>query len=298
MKTRVFSQKSLIFYGTLNKDDITQINQCRGVVNQLGFAYQLIFIRLFNLCPKITPFEIVEELLIYAAIQLSSESSEISSYAKNRIKISSHQQNIIKYLKLSPFNELARAQLENFIFKKALRLESISLLKTDTIQFLKEKKILSPIDETLNRLISTQRKKARHYIFDAVQSKLSADSIAKLAELISTTDKYSKLDALKDPPAKASAEAILNLVERLEVIKKTGILSVDISDISSNYQKILAKEIRVYSVNRIQSLEITRKNTALVCFLHQTYKDLTDYLIETYIKLLNTVYKRANLNIS
>jgi len=293
MRSKIFSQKSLIFYGTLNKDDIAQISQCRGASNKLGFSYQLVFIRLFNFSPQVTPFEIIEELLIYAAIQLSIESSEINVYAKNRIKIYNHQQNIIKYLKLIQFNEVTRELLENFILREALRLESSSLLKTEAIQFLKEKGILSPIEETLNRLISTQRKKARHYIFDTVQSKLSTTSIAKLAELISSVGKYSKLDKLKEQPARASAEAILNLSERLEIIKETGILSVDISDLSHNYQKILAKEIRLYSVNRIQALDITRKNTALVCFLHQTYKDTTDYLIETYIKLLNTVYKRA-----
>ena len=121
MRSKIFSQKSLIFYGTLNKDDIAQISQCRGASNKLGFSYQLVFIRLFNFSPQVTPFEIIEELLIYAAIQLSVESSEINVYAKNRIKIYNHQQNIIKYLKLIQFNEVTRELLENFILREALR---------------------------------------------------------------------------------------------------------------------------------------------------------------------------------
>jgi hypothetical protein len=156
---------------------------------------------------------------------------------------------------LVQFNESTREQVESFVFKKALRLESISLLKTDAIQFLKEKRILSPAEEMLNRLISTQRKKARHSIFDAVHSKLSTSSIAKLADLISIDNSYSKLDKLKGAPARASVDALLKLVAKLESIEETGILSVDISDVSRNYQKILAKEIRIYSVDRIQSLD-------------------------------------------
>jgi TnpA family transposase len=293
MQSKSFSQQSLVFYGTLNKEDLRQLVNYRGLANKLGFAYQVIFIRLFNVVPKITPFEIIEELVIYAAIQLSVESSQINVYAENRFKISRHQQDVITHLKLTPFDEAACKQLEDYVFKESLRLEAISLLKTEAIHFLKEKRILSPADYNLNRLIVRQRKKARHHIFDTVQAKLSTESIAKLADLISGASGQSKLEKLKAPPARASVESLLNLVERLETIKAMGILYIDISSISSNYQKILAKEIRLYSVNRIQALDIARRNTALVCFLHQTYKDVTDYLIETYIKLLNALYKRA-----
>ena len=293
MQNKSFSQQSLVFYGTLNTEDLQHLLKYRGSANKLGFAYQVIFIRLFNVVPKITPFEIIEELVIYAAIQLSIVSSEINVYAKNRVKISKHQQDIITYLNLTPFNESACKQLEEYVFKESLRLEANSLLKTEAIHFLKEKQILSPADYNLNRVIARQRKKARHHIFDTVQAKLSAESITKLAALISGSNGQSKLEKLKAPPARASVESLLNLVERLETIKEMGILSIDISRISSNYQKILAKEIRLYSVNRIQALDVARRNTALVCFLHQTYKDATDYLIDTYIKLLNALYKRA-----
>ena len=54
-----FSQQSLIDRGTLNVEDWEQV---RKVVkqNQLGFAYQLIFIRLLNTPPNQTPFEIID----------------------------------------------------------------------------------------------------------------------------------------------------------------------------------------------------------------------------------------------
>ena len=270
-----------------------QIDRLRGMYNKLGFTYQLIFVRLFNYFPKITQFEVIDELLIYAALQLSIDSADISIYERNRTKVSDHQEEIIKYLKLTLFNEVSRVLLEEFMFRESLRLESFSLLKTEAVQFLKSNRILSPTIDTLNRLIVNQRKKGRNYIFDTIHSRLSISCIEKLKELISTKDQHSKLDMLKAPPDSASAGTILNLIERLSLIKDTGVLSINISDISSNYQKILAKEIKLYSVNRIQLLGTTQKNTALVCFLHQTYKDITDYLIEAYIKVLNTVYKRA-----
>lgn len=295
MRSKTFSQKSLIFYGELNHDDIAIIFQCRGLSNKLGFAYQLIFIRLFNFLPQIVPFDVVEELLIYAAVQLSIESSLISAYQRNRRKISDHQQSIISYLQLVQFNATRRGAVEEFVFQESLRLNSMSLLKIKAIQFLRSNKVLSPSEEVFNRLIATQRKLARQHIFDTVHSNLSEEMICKLSALLTTsaTEKYSKLDKLKESVLRASVSSILDLISRLELIKSSGILSVNISNISSNYQKILSKEIRVYSVNRIQSLDATRRNTSLVCFLHQAYRDTMDYLIETYLKLLNKVNKSA-----
>ena len=66
-----FSQQSLIEKGTLKKEDWTVIANCRGDYNKLGFTYQLIFIRLLNTLPNQAPFEIIDEIVVYAAIQLS-----------------------------------------------------------------------------------------------------------------------------------------------------------------------------------------------------------------------------------
>jgi hypothetical protein len=293
MKNTGFSQKSLVFYGTLNSEDMVKINQCRGIENKLGFTYQLIFIRLFNALPQITPFEMAEEVLIYTSIQLNIESILIDEYQKNRIKISSHQKSIVEYLQLCNFDKESKAKFENFLFKESLRLESVSLLKTKAIQYLKESKVLSPNIEIFNRNIASQRKKARHHIFDSIQSRLNINIIKKLKAIISKDGEYSKLERLKAPPGRASVDSLLNLTKNLEIIKDTGVLSVNISDISNNYQKILTREIKIYSINRIQELDVIKRNAALTCFLHQVYRETVDYLVETYIKLLNTAYKRS-----
>lgn len=293
MKKTGFSQKSLVYYGTLNSNDMVEINKCRGIDNKLGFTYQLIFIKLFNELPKIKPFEVIEEVLIYAAIQLDVESIKIDEYQNNRTKISDHQKSIIEYLQINIFNSGHKEQLEIFLFKKALRLESVSLLKVESIQYLKENKILCPNTEVLNRIISSQRKKARYHIFDMIQSRINIIVTKKLKELISKDGEYSQLERLKAPPGRASSDSLLDLIKNLEIIKNTGVLSIETSDINSNYQKILTREIKIYSINRIRALDVTRRNAGLICFLQQMYRETMDYLIETYIKLLNSVYKRS-----
>ena len=53
-------------------DDLAQIRQCRRSHNQLGFAYQLAFVKVHNRFPLQQPFEADEELLTYVALQLEA----------------------------------------------------------------------------------------------------------------------------------------------------------------------------------------------------------------------------------
>ena len=54
----------------LNGEDLKpNHHQCRRFHNQLGFAYQVAFVRLFNRFPKQQPFEILDELVSVSAAQ-------------------------------------------------------------------------------------------------------------------------------------------------------------------------------------------------------------------------------------
>lgn len=291
MGDKTFSRISLIECGKLDQSDILQINQCRGKHNKLGFAYQLIFVKLLNQFPQLTPFEIIEEIATYASVQLAVDLDSINLYKENRKTIAAHQQEIMCCLGLKQFND--RKQLENFVFNEALRLEAPSLLKNVAIQFLKEHKILSPTTDTLNRLIAEQRNNARKYIFDTVQSKLSASIVEKLNNLLTVQTEYSGLEMLKRAPPIPSAKAILNLIQRLNIIKETEVLSIDLSNINNNYQKVFTREVRSYSISRLKELETTYRHTALICFLHQVHQDTTDFLVDTFMKLLNTTNNRV-----
>ena len=81
-----FSQQSLIELGKLQERDFALIKKCRGDHNKLGFAYQLIYIKLLNILPNQSPFEIIDEIVIYAAIQLSLDNVNILKYKNNRKK--------------------------------------------------------------------------------------------------------------------------------------------------------------------------------------------------------------------
>jgi TnpA family transposase len=289
-----FSQQSLIDRGTLNSEDLTEVKKCRGKQNQLGFAYQLIFIRLLNTPPNQVPFEIIEEIIVYAAIQLFMDSTEIEQYKNNRKKIYDHQQRIIKYLKCTEFDKAAQNKLNLFIIKQSLQFESVGLLQIKATEFLRESRILLPASDTLMRIVKKQRAAVRKNIFDKIHERLSATIIKNLDELLIVRNaNYSGIEQIKRPIANISVDAILDVMQRLENIVQTGAMGIDLSDINNNYKRTLANEIKRCSANRIGQMEPTRRYTAILSFLQQVYQTYVDILISNYIKLVNIAYNRS-----
>lgn len=289
-----FSQYSLIEYGHLSVQDFEEIKKCRGEHNRFGFTYQLMFIRLFNRMPFQSPLETIDEIVFYASMQLSLDASLIALYGENRKKIFSHQQIIINYLQLNMFDDCAQELLKTFIFQQALQFEPISLLQIKSLEFLRNSKILLPAEDTLLRVVKSQRASARQLLFDKIHTCLSPVIINKLDALLEVKTDYSPIEQLKSPVKNASAETILNLIERSECIIDTGALQIDLTYVNNNYQRTLAHEIKRCSADRMRKMEPTRRYTALVCFLKQAHQNNMDLLISSYNKLMNASFTRAD----
>ena len=63
------------------------------------------------------------------------------------------------------------------------------------------------------------------------------------------------------------------LLARMELIEDTGVREIDISWINSNYQRFLFHNVRTISADRLRELVAPRRYLALVCFLHQAWRD-------------------------
>ena len=70
-----FSRHYLAQRATLDAVDLAEVQGCRRAHNQLGFAYQVGFVRLLNRFPKQQPFEVLDELLLFTGMQLGVNST-------------------------------------------------------------------------------------------------------------------------------------------------------------------------------------------------------------------------------
>jgi hypothetical protein len=140
----VFSRDQLKRAASLTEEDFVQLGRCRRPHNRLGFAYQVAFVRLFDRFPQQQPFELFEELVCFSAAQLGLDAGLIEFYRRRQPTISEHQQTITGYLRLRPFDDAEAAQLEQFLFEEACRLEQAAALMGQAREFLKERRAPEP----------------------------------------------------------------------------------------------------------------------------------------------------------
>ena len=62
----------------------------------------------------------------------------------------------------------------------------------------------------------------------------------------------------------------------LRRIEATGVLGVNVDWVNGNYQRILFHSVRTASADRVRRMAAPRRHLALVCFLHQTWRDTLD----------------------
>ena len=278
-------------------EDIVRIMKCRGEHNRLGFAYQLAFVRTFNRFPAQEPLEIEEDILTFSSVQLRMDIQDGWQYGDRQKTVSEHQDVIRDYLGLRSFNT-ATVEVEAFLFKEACQLEQMAALNTHLKVFLRTHRILEPSQDTMNRLIQTQRESARTSIYSKLSEGLSIEGRQRLDGLLATDDTaYSPLHYLKQPPGNPSPASFIKLTETLERIRETGILETDLSWLNNNFQRSLARYARQCSLYRLRRLKEERRYAVLACFLCQLYQDTFDAAVQMHDKLMNKMYNKADKEI-
>ena len=299
MKSHTYTHQELVRVALFTPDDLARIHECRQEHTRLGFAYQLAFVRLHHRFPAQQPLEIDDEIVTYVSVQLDIPASLIAAYQEQRRTVVNHQQELRIYLEVRRFGEAELGILEAYLFDEACRLEQTGPLLNQAKRLLNEQSILYPSDEVLRRLVVKQRQAAREHIYEHVVNSLIQETVEKLDDLLETNDAYfTPLHTLKQPPGRPSPAAILRLTNKLELIRGTGVLPIDLSWLNNNYQRSLARYVHHRSAGRLKQLKNNRRHALLVCFLHQLYADTIDFLIEMHDKLMTGVYSRAENNIA
>ena len=289
-----FSHDQIVGAARFNEADIVEIQKRRHTHNQLGFAYQLAFVRLTNRFPEQQPLEVVDVLLTYVSVQLDIPAEVIAVYQQRQPTLSEHRIVILDYLGLHRFGETENKRLEKFVFEEACRLEQTGPLLVQAKQYLKEAKILFPSDDTLRRLIVRQRQVAREHIYSRMATILSEDFKDQLDGLLTAGDEHlTPYQVLKQPPRKASPNSMLQLANKMKLIEDIGILKIDISWLNNNYQRSLTRYGQRCSADRMRNLKEEHRYTVLVCFLWQVYRDTIDHMVDTHHKLMTRIYNRA-----
>ena len=178
------SRPRLIRNATFLEVDRREIGRRRGHHNQLGFAYQVAFVRVLGRFPQQAPLEIDGEILRFAALQLGADAETIYAYARRQQTVSEHQQRIGQYLRLHTFDTDAGERLAQFLEDEALRLERTTSLLARARDWLRDEHILAPADSMLRRAVGAARNKTRALLTQRMAERLSSSIRDRLDALV------------------------------------------------------------------------------------------------------------------
>ena len=289
------SRPRLIRDASFLEADRREIALRRGRHNQLGFAYQVAFVRVLGRFPQQAPLEIDGEILRFAALQLGADAETIHAYAGRQQTVSDHQQRIGEYLRLGAFDAAGSERLARFLEDEALRLERTASLLARARAWLRDEHVLAPGDSVLRRAVGAARHQARARLTHRMAERLSAPMRDRLDALVAVGDDqpHSPLQRIKASSSNPSVGGMKRLLARLALIEATGVLGIDVGWVNGNYQRILFHSVRIASAARIREMAAPRRYLALVCFLHQAWRDTLDQAVDMYGKLLDRHRKRV-----
>lgn len=291
------ARQEILALGKITQADTACIRQCRTKGTQLGFSYQLAFVKIRNYFPQQNPFEIENDILHYVGYQLGLPVELIKPYQEHRILIHKHQYKIKQYLGLHEYDAVAKEKLAAYILEQTYQTDQISLLVPKAQCFLKEQGILQPALSTLRRIVGTYRDLASNDIELRLTKELSEQSKENLKALLIVNEKRSLLWKLKRPPGVPSVNGIKILTTQLQRLEELEINHLDLSWVNNNYKQRLAKRACYCSVTRINKIPENKRYAILICLCRQLHEETIDYIVEMLIKLFDKAEKSANKQI-
>lgn len=287
--------------GRLTEEDYDLLARCRREHTRLGLAYQIVFYRLTGRLPQQRPFEIASEIVGYVASQLRTDEEQavglIGRYAAGDRTVFQHQIELRDHLDVRAFGTDERGALRIHLRVVAAHIDRTAGLVAHAESYLRDERVLLPAASTLSRLAGEVLAEVAVEVDHRVQAAVSDDVRSALDGLLiaddSGTPPRSVLQTLKDPPGTASPRSLVAETHKLDVIRQTGALGVDLGWLRPSRRKALAHRVRASTAYRLRELKAPRRYAALVCFLHEAHADTVDHVVDLHAKLVTQTYRRA-----
>jgi hypothetical protein len=146
-----------------------EVRTCRGAANRLGFALNLLLLRLLD-CPlpevNLTPARIIQ----FVAMQLNVHPEALAEYSSRRPQTrDEHLVQIRGYLKLRLYaHEEDDPRLTDYLLFRALQRDDPAILLEEAEEWLREEGILFPAESTILKIIAQVRPQAESQVFAAI----------------------------------------------------------------------------------------------------------------------------------
>ena len=240
---------------------------------QLGIAVQIGTARFLGTFLSETQWHTVPHNVVrYVAAQLKIAPAKWEQYLRGRrATLSDHQTLIRQYYDYRDLNDPAEefATVRWLYTRVWLHDESPSQLFDRLVVRLKERKVLLPGLSTLERLINHIRSQLSARMWARLDRQLTTAQRNRLQALVTSEDQIqTPLDRLRHGPVVISPGALQIALERIQELRQVGLGDLDVSWLSPDRLKKLARHAglsKAYTIDRLGEL---RKWATLAAFVY------------------------------
>jgi TnpA family transposase len=280
----------------LTPEDMLQVKTCRGAANRLGFALNLLLMRLLH-CPFPETGQIPPRIVQFVAMQFNVHPEALAEYAVRRPQTrDEHLVQIRTYLKLRPYAHAQdQPRLMEYLLTRALQRDDPTVLLEEAEEWLREEGILFPAEPAIQKLIAQVRPQAEQHVFSAITRQLIPTQRQALEDLFLREQgkRGSTLAWLKEPAVKASPPAIKMLITKLETVRQLQVSSIDLSALNRNRVRVLAHLGEKYHRDSLLRFSEQKRAALLVCYLQDLQQELLDRLLTSFTDLLVGIFRRT-----
>jgi len=209
--------------------------------------------------------------------------------------VSEQSQRIREYLGYRSFDNGAQHELQRWLADAVARGVNPEELPGLTVATLRAWKVEIPGRSTLERHISNAVARGAGRLWQRFLARLPSafrDSIDRLLA-VADGERHSALFQFKQYPPEATPAAILEYLDRFDLLRAMGIDRVDVSDLNTEIVQQLAELGHRYPANDLRRFAPSKRYALVTCFLIEAQKTTLDHLVEMNRQFLTGMARRA-----
>jgi TnpA family transposase len=286
------TEEEVVTHYSLDDGDLVAIAKSRTPATRLGYALQLCclrfpgrYLRRGETLPAV--------MLDYIAEQLDINADVIAEFARRG---PTRYEQLATIKRSHGFRDLSRpmrAELAAWLEGEAAIIVDGPTLLMRLIEKMRAERIIIPGVSVIERMAASALHRADKTFAERIYNQIAGAARQRLETILSAKvhNQQSRLSWLRAPPNRVSARSLLELLDKIDMIRRISPSKAAIPEISHPRMQQLAREGVRLTAQAMQQMSPTRRVAALVATLRELEATTTDAALGMYGSLVG----RANL---
>ena len=279
------------FFG-LHPGDFGFVRRRRGDVNRLGLAVQLGCVRFLGFVPNLE--RVPREVVGFVARQLDVPAS-LAGYGERDQTRSDHLVAVMDHLGFRHLGELGGKRLGEWLIDRAMEHHRPTVLFEQACEWLRSERLLRPAVSGIERLIAAAVVEADEETYRRLEPVLTSVVRRRLDGLLDVDpgSGLCRLVWVRRGISVVSPRGILDGLDKVDFLRALGAGSWDVSVLSPNRVRFLARLARTAGPQHLARLADERRYPILVAFAAHALSDLTDETLDVFCATLGRATART-----